>query len=55
MQVVFCLVELRLAVDESNLAPVLAELSTTQQKLLAIYVERTQQQQQQQQQQQLLH
>lgn len=38
--------ELRLAVDETKLAPSLAELTTTQQKLLAIYVERSQQQQQ---------
>ncbi|BDA47128.1 probable CLIP-associating protein 2 [Coccomyxa sp. Obi] len=46
--VVFCLVELRLAVEESKLAPKLADLSATQQKLLDIYVERTRQQQQQQ-------
>lgn len=45
---VFCLVELRLAVEESKLAPKLSELSATQQKLLDIYVERTRQQQEQQ-------
>lgn len=45
---VFCLVELRLAVEESKLAPKLAQLSATQQKLLDIYVERTRQQQEQQ-------
>lgn len=54
-QVVFCLVELRLAVDEAKLAPSLAELTTTQQKLLAIYVERSQQQQQMSQQQMSQH
>lgn len=44
-QVVFCLVELRLAAEESKLGPKLSELSATQQKLLDIYVERTRQQQ----------
>lgn len=45
-QVVFCLVELRLTVQDAKLAPELASLSTSQQKLLAIYVDRAKQQQQ---------